>query len=134
MQATIKAVAAGSVTLDVQGQSVTVSLPGGLTLPASVVGQTVTINLSLSNGSDDQGDDDAAAAPGGGGGGDELAPRTNRSNRAAAPETGRPLRGPSSSTRTTGAPSPGSAARSSATAQRPRTRRSRRFSRRTGRC
>lgn len=63
--ATIKAVAAGSVTLDVQGQSVTVPLPGGLTLPASVVGQTVTINLSLAD--DDQGDDDS----GGNGGGDD---------------------------------------------------------------
>jgi hypothetical protein len=68
VQATIKAVAAGSVTLDVQGQSVTVSLPAGLTLPASVVGQTVTINLSLD---DQQGDDDQGDDNGGGGGGDD---------------------------------------------------------------
>ncbi len=71
VQATIKAIAAGSVTLDVQGQSVTVSLPAGLTLPASLVGQTVTINLSL-NGSNDQGGDDGGGDNhGGGGGGDD---------------------------------------------------------------
>ena len=71
VQATIKAVAAGSVTLNVQGQSLTVPLPGGLTLPASVVGQTVTVNLSLSNGSngsDDQGDDNNGGSGSGGGG------------------------------------------------------------------
>jgi hypothetical protein len=72
--ATIKAVAAGSVTLDVQGQSVTVPLPGGLTLPATLVGQTVTINLSLSGGNDqsgnDQGDDDQGGDNSGGQGGD----------------------------------------------------------------
>jgi hypothetical protein len=79
VQATIKAIAAGSVTLDVQGQSVTVPLPAGLTLPASLVGQTVTINLSLGNGSNDQGDDDQgdnndqgdSNQGGGGGGGDD---------------------------------------------------------------
>ena len=72
VQATIKAVAAGSVTLDVQGQSVTVPLPGGLTLPATLVGQTVTINLSL-GGTDDQGDDDGGGngGQGGDGGGDD---------------------------------------------------------------
>lgn len=67
VQATVKVVAAGSVTLDVQGQSVTVSLPAGLTLPASLVGQTVTINLSL----DDEQGDDHGGAHGGGGGGDD---------------------------------------------------------------
>jgi hypothetical protein len=66
--ATIKAVAAGSVTLDIQGQSLTVPLPGGLTLPASVVGQTVTINLSLAD--DDQGDDDGGGHHDGHGGDD----------------------------------------------------------------
>jgi hypothetical protein len=70
--ATIKAVAAGSVTLDVQGQSVTVPLPGGLTLPGTLVGQTVTINLSLGGG-DDQGDDQGGdnGGQGGDGGGDD---------------------------------------------------------------
>ena len=56
VQATVKAVAAGSVTLDVQGQTLTVPLPAGLTLPASLVGQTVTISLSLAN--DDDANDD----------------------------------------------------------------------------
>jgi hypothetical protein len=55
IQATVTAVGAGTVTLSVNGQSVTVSLPNGLTLPATVVGQTVTLHVSL--GSDDQGDD-----------------------------------------------------------------------------
>jgi hypothetical protein len=69
VQATVKGVGTGTVTLDVQGQSITVPLPGGLTLPASLVGQTVTLNLSLSDdeGQDDQGDDDH----GGSGGGDD---------------------------------------------------------------
>ena len=56
VQATVKAVAPGSVTVDVQGQSLTVPLPGGLTLPASLVGQTVTLNLSLAS-DDNEGDD-----------------------------------------------------------------------------
>lgn len=71
VQATIAAVAAGSVTLNVQGQLLTVPLPAGLTLPASLVGQTVTISLSLRD--DDQGDDnggDDHSGPGGGGGDD----------------------------------------------------------------
>src|SRR3954449_5497580 len=55
IQATVKAVGAGSVTLHAQGQPVTVPLPAGLTLPASLVGQTVTLNVALD---DDQGDDD----------------------------------------------------------------------------
>ena len=57
--------APGSVTLTVQGQTLTVPLPAGLTLPASLVGQTVTIQLSVAGANDDQGDDH-----GGGGGGD----------------------------------------------------------------
>jgi hypothetical protein len=74
VQATILSIAPGSVTLNVQGQTLTVPLPAGLTLPASLVGQTVTINLSLS-GSDNQGsnddqDDDNGGDNGGGGGGD----------------------------------------------------------------
>jgi hypothetical protein len=71
VQATIAAVAPGLVTLNVQGQTLTVPLPAGLTLPASLVGQTVTVNLSLA-GSDDQGDDDQGRDNGGGnGGGDD---------------------------------------------------------------
>lgn len=72
VQATVTAVGAGTVTLSVNGQSVTVNLPAGLTLPSSVVGQTVSLSVSLGNddnqGDDnnDQGDDDG----GSGGGGD----------------------------------------------------------------
>jgi hypothetical protein len=73
VQATISAVAPGSVTLSVQGQTLTVPLPAGLTLPASLVGQTVTVNLSLAGsdnqGDDDQGDDDNGGNGGNGGGG-----------------------------------------------------------------
>jgi hypothetical protein len=59
VQAIVTAVGTGTVTLSVNGQSVTVDLPAGLTLPASVVGQTVTLNVELGRtGDDDQGDDD----------------------------------------------------------------------------
>jgi hypothetical protein len=71
IQATVKAVAAGSVTLDVQGQSITLELPAGLTLPASLVGQTVTLSVRLDD--DDQADDDRGDDDHGGdhhGGGD----------------------------------------------------------------
>jgi hypothetical protein len=68
VQATIAAVAPGLVTLNVQGQTLTVPLPAGLTLPASLIGQTVTVNLSLA-GSDNQGDDDNGGDNGGGNGG-----------------------------------------------------------------
>lgn len=71
VQATVAGVAAGSVTLTVQGQSLTVPLPAGLTLPASLVGQTVTIQLSL-GGNDNQGGDNGGGDgnQGGDGGGD----------------------------------------------------------------
>lgn len=59
VQAVVAAVGAGTVTLTVQGQTLMVPLPAGLTLPASVVGQTVTLSLSLAGANDDQGDDDA---------------------------------------------------------------------------
>jgi hypothetical protein len=69
VQATVSAVGAGTVTLNVQGQTLTVNLPGGLTLPASLVGQTVTISLSLD---DNQGDDQNGDSSGdSGGGGDD---------------------------------------------------------------
>jgi hypothetical protein len=74
VQATITAVGNGTVTLTVNGQSVTVNLPAGLTLPASVVGQTVTLNVSLGNdqGDDQSGDDDNGDnGDNGGGGGDD---------------------------------------------------------------
>ena len=62
IQATVTAVGTGTVTLSVNGRTLTVNLPAGLTLPSSVVGQTVGLDVSLGN-DDDQGDDD-------GGGGD----------------------------------------------------------------
>jgi hypothetical protein len=62
-------VAPGSVTLNVQGQTLTVPLPAGLTLPASLIGQTVTVNLSLGGSDDNQGGDDQGDGDNGGGGG-----------------------------------------------------------------
>ena len=70
VQATVAAVAAGSVTLTVEGQTLTVPLPGGLTLPASLVGQTVTIQLSVAGGDDNQGDGNGGGGDGGHNGGD----------------------------------------------------------------
>jgi hypothetical protein len=73
VQATVTAVGAGTVTLTVGTQTLTVPLPGGLTLPASIVGQTVTLSLSLngdnSNGDDDN-EDDSGDDDGGSGGSD----------------------------------------------------------------
>src|SRR3954463_2135489 len=73
VQATITAVGNGTVTLSVNCQSLTVNLPAGLTLPASFVGQTVTVNVSLDNRNDDddQGDDDNGGDHHGDGGGDD---------------------------------------------------------------
>ena len=70
IQATITAVGAGTVTVSVNGQSLTVNLPNGLTLPATLVGQTVTFSVSL-GGNDDQGDDQGDDDGGGSGGGDD---------------------------------------------------------------
>lgn len=73
IQATIAAVGTGTVTLTVNGQSLTIPLPAGLTLPANLVGTTVTLNVSFAGGNavaqgeDDQGDDD---------GGNRVAPGT----------------------------------------------------------
>jgi len=67
VQATVAAVGTGTVTLNVQGQMLVVQLPGGLTLPASLVGQTVSVNLSLAQNEDDQGDDDGGGSGSGGG-------------------------------------------------------------------
>ncbi len=72
VSATVSAVGAGTVTLTVGTQTLTVPLPAGLTLPASLVGQTVTLTVSLDDqnnqgdDSNDSGDDDS----GGSGGGD----------------------------------------------------------------
>ena len=47
VQATITAVGQGTVTLTVNGQPVVLNLPGGLTLPQSLVGQTVTYTATI---------------------------------------------------------------------------------------
>ena len=72
VQAVVAAVGTGTVTLTVQGQMLVVPLPAGLTFPVSIVGQTVTISLSLAGNDDDQGDDNSGGGDHGGhdGGGD----------------------------------------------------------------
>lgn len=56
--ATVVAVGPGTVTVSVNGSNVTFDLPAGLTLPQSLVGQTVTLNISLDQGDDNsQGDE-----------------------------------------------------------------------------
>ena len=63
VQATVSAVAPGSVTLTVNGQTLTLPLPAGLTLPPSIVGTTVTLKVAFDQGvatgrdEDGQGDD-----------------------------------------------------------------------------
>ncbi len=70
-QAVVSAVGPGSVTLTINGQPLTVPLPAGLTLPSSLVGSQVTLNLSFGNGqataSGEQGDDDNGASGNSGG-------------------------------------------------------------------
>jgi hypothetical protein len=60
VQGQIAAVGPGSITLTVNGQPLVIPLPAGLTLPSSLVGTTVTLNLSFAGGQataeDDQGD------------------------------------------------------------------------------
>jgi hypothetical protein len=59
VQAQITGVGAGTVTLSVNGQPLTITLPAGLTLPSTAVGTQVTLNLSFANGqttADEQGD------------------------------------------------------------------------------
>ena len=59
------------MTLTVGTQTLTVPLPAGLTLPASIVGQTVTLSLSLNglNGNNDDNDDNDDDGGGFGGSG-----------------------------------------------------------------
>ena len=58
IQATVIAVGTGTVTVSVNGTNVTFDLPSGLTLPQSLVGQTVTIDIALDQGDDNsQGDE-----------------------------------------------------------------------------
>src|SRR5262249_17339139 len=68
VQAVVTGVAAGSVTLTVNGQPVTIPLQSGLTLPASIVGTQVTLKLKFGAGTttvspgDDNDDDDEPVA------------------------------------------------------------------------
>jgi len=64
VQAQVTAVAPGSITVLVNGQPFSISLPAGIQLPASLVGQFVTLNLKLAQAenaeeedNDDQGED-----------------------------------------------------------------------------
>ncbi|HEV7134968.1 MAG TPA: hypothetical protein VGN27_14670 [Gaiellaceae bacterium] len=72
VQAVVASVGVGTVTLTVGTQTLTVPLPVGLTLPAAMVGQTVTLSIDL-NGQNGQGGDDSSGNGGGdnGGGGDD---------------------------------------------------------------
>ena len=70
ISATITAVGAGTVTLSVNGQTVTLDLPNGLALPATLVGQTVTFSVDVGSNQEDQGDDNGGDNQGGGSGGD----------------------------------------------------------------
>ena len=59
VQATVTGVGTGTVILNVNGQALTIPLPAGLSLPASLVGTQVTLNLSFANGqttANEQGD------------------------------------------------------------------------------
>jgi hypothetical protein len=62
VQAVVAAVGTGTVTLTVNGQTLIIPLPAGLTLPNSLVGTQVTLNLSFANGQttaeDDQGENE----------------------------------------------------------------------------
>lgn len=69
VQAVVASVGTGTLTLTVQGQSLVVPLPAGLTFSSSIVGQTVTISLSLGGAGDDQGDDGGDGHHDGGGDG-----------------------------------------------------------------
>jgi hypothetical protein len=80
VQAVVSAVGPGTVTLTVGTQTLTVPLPAGLTLPASTVGQTVTLSLSLNQsaagagdnaGNDDDNGGDHGGSGGGGDGGSD---------------------------------------------------------------
>jgi len=47
VQAPVTAVGPGTITVTVNGQPLTIRLPAGIQLPASLVGQFVTLNLTL---------------------------------------------------------------------------------------
>lgn len=70
IQAVVDAVGSGTVTVNVNGTDVTINLPDGLTLPQSVVGQTVTVNVSIGQGDDNNDQGDSGDGGDGSGGGD----------------------------------------------------------------
>ena len=47
VQATVTAVGPGTITVTVSGQQLTLRLPAGIQLPASLVGQSVTLNVKV---------------------------------------------------------------------------------------
>ena len=71
--ATVTSVGAGTITLSVNGQPLTLPLPAGLTLATNIVGSTVTLTLNLGGGTataepdDEQGDDNDNQDEGGAG-------------------------------------------------------------------
>ena len=78
VQAPVTAVGPGSITVNVNGTPLTIALPAGIQLPASLVGQSVTLTLTLTGGQpvanedDQQGDDnDDQGDDNGGHGGDD---------------------------------------------------------------
>jgi hypothetical protein len=83
IQAPVSAVGPGTITVTVNGQPLTIQLPAGLQLPATLVGQTVTLTVKLAGGNpvarpgnddeddNDQGDEDDDDGGGSGGGGDD---------------------------------------------------------------
>jgi hypothetical protein len=62
LTATVTSMGVGTITLSVNGQSLTLPLPAGLTLATNIVGSSVTLTLNLGGGSataetdDQQGD------------------------------------------------------------------------------
>jgi len=72
VQAVVASVGNGTVTLTVNGQPLTIPLPAGLTLPASIVNQTVTLNVDLKGNDSESNDDsnDSSDDSGDDGGGD----------------------------------------------------------------
>jgi hypothetical protein len=58
VQATVQSVAPGAIVVAVNGSPIQFTLPAGMTLPASLVGQTISLTLNLSSA-------DAVATPGG---------------------------------------------------------------------
>jgi hypothetical protein len=82
IQAPVTAVGPGTVTVTVNGEPLTIRLPAGIQLPASLVGQFVTLTVELEVEDEDEGehednddnDDHHNRGPGGGDDGDHSGP------------------------------------------------------------